>query len=84
MSSLFHKKQSKKMPQNTDKEQDAKKRLTDKLSAVDFRRSALLWWEGLFYAQRVKEVVTTLGCDSGIIGILTDADIELLYVNRSK
>lgn len=48
------------------------------------RRSALEWWEGLFYTQRVKEVVMTLGCDNGIIGMLTDADIELLYVNRSK
>lgn len=48
------------------------------------RRSALEWWKGLFYTQRVKEVTLTLGCDSGIIGTLTDADIELLYINRLK
>jgi hypothetical protein len=54
------------------------------LRKTDVRRSALSWWQGLFYTQRVKEVVMTFGCDNGIIGILTDADIELLYVNRSK
>lgn len=48
------------------------------------RRKALEWWKGLFYTQRVKEVNLTLWCDNGIIGTLTDADIELLYINRSK
>lgn len=54
------------------------------LQKTDVRRNALLWWDKLFYTQRVKEVVMTLGCDNGIIGTLTDADIELLYLSRSK
>lgn len=46
---------------------------------IDLRNIALFWWKSLTFNQQSKEVADTLGCDNGLISILTDSDIEILY-----
>ena len=46
------------------------------------RRSALDWWKSLTYFQKAKQAMLVLDCDDGIISSLSEADIELIYVNR--
>jgi len=60
------------------------KKQFNKSDQSNVTQSSLEWWSKLFYTQKLKEVTITLGCDSGIIGILTQSDIELLYINRSN